>query len=149
LVLTGSLLVVGLAHEGGDIGFDDAAATGKETEGDEESGLVFDAEDEVAEDVGDREADDGPVFSEEAVGEKSSEEREEIAGHLEGVESGAGPRFVEVERGGEIEGENGAHAVVGGAFGEFTPEEVVEPDGVPCWGVGFGRFGCWAGGRHA
>lgn len=126
MFLSGALLVVGLAHQRGNIRLDHPASTGEECQRDQESRLVFDPEDEVAENVRNREADDRPVFPEEAIGEIPPQEREEIAGHLEGVKDRTGLALVEVQDGGEVQRENGPHAVVRGPFREFSPEEEIE-----------------------
>ena len=52
---------------------------------DDKCGRVFDSKNEMSEDVRDREADDRPVLADEAVGEKSAEEGQEIDRHFEAV----------------------------------------------------------------
>src|SRR5207237_1601258 len=74
--------------------------------------------------------DEVPVLAEEAGGDDAADQREEVGGGDEERVVGGGVGLAQAELLGHVEGEDGAHAVVGGPFGELAPEEEPESDRV-------------------
>src|SRR5207302_7351737 len=73
-----------------------------------------------------READNGPVAAEPAVGEQPAQERQQVAAHLEGGVDWRRLRVAEMQGRRHVQEQDCPHAVVGAAFGEFSPEEEIE-----------------------
>ena len=145
-LLARPLLVVGLAHERRNVRLDHAAAARQQSQGDDQRRVVFNAQDEMAQHVGHGKADDGPVAAQPPVGNEPAHQRQEVTRHLEPRVDGAGFRVGVSQGRGQVEEQDGPHAVVGAALGELAPEEEPQRHGVPvhvarCRRRGHRRYG--------
>ena len=126
LQLAGPLLVVGHAHQRGEVGLDRSHAHRQQGERKQQARHAVETDDHVPQDVRQREADDRAVLAEKAIGQKPACQRQAVACAFEAIDPAAGGALRETEMLGHVKEQYRLHAVKGVVLGELAPEE--EPD---------------------
>ena len=116
-------LVVGHAHQGGNIRLNDPRTHRQQPQGCAQKHGVLEPQNHVPQDIGQREAHDRPVLAEDVVGQPSADQRQQIAAGNEVRHHAAGQVVRESQPLGHVQQQNRPHPVIRAAFRELAPED--------------------------